>query len=416
MKIISIEKTGKKQTYNLTMRSKHHNYILESGIVSANSHGVAYSVTSFQTAWLKTYYPKEFFTALLMNSLEKQDDTIKYINSSRENDIPIERPSVNRSSVNFTLDNGTVLFGLMGIKGIGEKDAAVFVAARPEEGFLSLQDMIAAKINKKTLTALAECGALEEVSDLSRRQLIDNLEVLIKHNKKIVKRNESIERYKQRNKDIQIAIHRGEKPPRKLALPKEIEELVIVPDKGHTYTKLERLQLEKQTLGFYLTGHPLDDYPNLMRVSKFSIGDLKNGAARNKDRIYIAVVLSKLIEKRTRKGKNMAVCMIEDRTGRIEGTIFPRQWAKIKNTIEEGKVSVVKATVEISQSEDTEGPSIPRLYVDSISQDVECGTEQMKVLVYNFPGKGEIKFTPSEDQDYNKWQQAAAIIKNLEEE
>ena len=149
-----------------------------------------------------------------------------------------------------------------------------------------------------------------------------------------------------------------------------------------------------------------------------AIEDIKEKAG-NKERVSILVALTNVNEIRTRTGKNMATVMMEDKTGRIAGTIFPNTWKKLKGRIEEGVVSIFKASVEITakDNEDDDPEALPiriaRLIINDINQDFEdCGAK-MGPISCELPNGAKITFVPKEDQDYGKWQQASGILKNL---
>ena len=386
------------------------------------SHAVAYSIVSFRTAWLKTYYPHEFYTALLNSSLKSQDDLIRYINTCKEHEIPIEAPDVNRSKKYFSLDHGTILFGFAGIHGIGDKDSDDILSKRPPEGFKDLAHMAECKIGLGKFKCLTGCGALDEISGLDRGILFDTLEEVHKFYEKEIKYKERLKRIEARELEREIAISEGHKPPNKL--PKINEKHIpvepVLPEVS-TLSRADKLKMERDLLGYYLTGHPLDDYPGLLRASRCTIEGIKQNAM-NKEKKSLLVVLTNINEIRTRTGKNMATVMLEDKSGRIVGTIFPNQWKKIKGRIEEGKVSIVKASVEITttdnDNDEVDDGAMPvriaRLIINEISQDFnDCGAK-MAPISHDLPNGWKITFIPMEDQNYGKWQQAAAIIKNLE--
>jgi len=379
------------------------------------AHAASYSIISYQTAWLKYHYPNEFHTALLNSSFKDQDDLVKYIHACREEEIPVMPPDTNISESQFTLSNGTIIFGLAGIKGLGPKACDKLVEERNANGeFTSLQNMIDRKMNKGILKALAACGALEEITELSREQLIENLEELFKHYTKLTKWEDRNIRIAAREQEIQDwnANPIGTKP-RKLPKNKEQPEM---PDVGEAsdLSRRDRLSLERQTLGFYLTGHPMDDYPGLSRVSQYNISKLKEGKVLNNQAINLPVVISSVTEIRTRSGKNMGVLKIEDQSGRVEATVFPRQWKKIKECIEEDAVSIVNGTVKAIMSDNDDSPSIIRVVVNKVmkvNEDSKCDT--VKPVAISLKDGTRVEFITSIDTNYGKYQQSLAIINNM---
>jgi len=379
------------------------------------AHSVAYSIISYRTAWLKAHYPHEFYTALLNSSMDNQEKMVAYIHAAREDGIPILPPDVNRSVAKFTLDEGTILFGLAGVKGIGEKAVEQIVEARNACEFGALEDLIKAKVKKNVLVALAECGALEEITELSRDQVKEHAEALIKHYKKVEKWEERAVRFEAREKEIRQAVAGGHKPPRRLPkLPPKPEFDPIEP--SDPLTRSERIKLERKTLGFYLTGHPLDDYPGLMRLAQYTILDLLAGDEKIKDKqkISIPVVISSITKKRSSKGKNYAVITVEDCTGRTEATIFSRGWESLKGKLEEDMVGVLQGRVNKEESEEEDSPPIVRLSVSDfrvVETDVSSMIRDINITLRDGT---TVIFKPNADQDVTTWQRAATYCDNLQ--
>lgn len=402
-----------KNEVDLDAANELFNNIEEFAAYSFNkAHSVAYSVLSYKTAWLKTHYPKQFYTALMNNSLDRPDKVVKYIHSAKEKEISIVPPDVNRSSASFTLDGGTILFGLSGVKGLGDKACEEFTAIRPQEGFKSIEDMILVGIGKKTIVALAECGGLEEITELGRHQVAEAVEALTKYYSKKQAWEERKIRFEEREKEIQTAIMAAQKPPRKLPKlpdPPEKPEIQAV----STLSRSERLKLERKTIGFYLTGHPLDDYPGVSRISQCTVDDILEGNVDNNETVSIPVVVSEIKKKRTRKGKNMAVMVIEDRTGRIEATVFPRDWDKLESILEEDMIAVVRGRVNKTESDDEDVPSIVSISingVEPVGQDMAVGLSE---IVLPLKDGSKVMFIPNDNTNHSTWQQAKAYVENV---
>ena len=132
-----------------------------------------------------------------------------------------------------------------------------------------------------------------------------------------------------------------------------------------------KLSFERQTLGFYLTGHPMDSYPGLTNQSTYTVDELKSGTdaqsrSLNGIKVDIPVVISYVNKIRTKAGKNMAAMMIEDRSGRMEATVFPNQWKKLGKIIKEDTVNIVKGTIKVAQMDD-DRPPIVRVVVNAVT-------------------------------------------------
>ena len=389
------------------------------------AHSVAYSIISYRTAWLKYHYPIEFYTALLNNA--NQDQAIKYIYGCRENNISILPPDANMSQLEFTNDNGTIIFGLSGIKGIAKKGGDDLLAKREEVGgrFESLEELIKIKPKKTILVALAESGALEEITELSREQLVQNIEALIEYYKKLAKYHEKEKNIADRLHEIELwEIHKEGPKPRKIPgtnkerIPPEFPEVTGTGG----LTRKDRLSLEHKTLGFYLTGHPMDDYDSLSRMAKYTVSAFKEDEAKNKEKISIPVVISKIEEISTRSGKQMANLIIEDKTGRQSVTVFPKTWDKIKGTIDEQMVCMVhgrleKTTFEDEENDNEEGNSTQsRTIVNVIAtaiNKVEETKEEVKSIQVTLTDGSIWTFEPDANINRNKWQRGQAYVDNM---
>jgi len=377
------------------------------------SHAIAYSVTSYRTAWLKYYYPEEFYTALFNSTMVKktQDKLVKYIHSCKDREIPVMPPDINRSQALFSVDQGTILFGLAGVKGIGEKACKTILDKRPRDGYSSLDSVVIAGINQGVIRSLVECGALEDITDLDRKQIIEMLPALIGHYRKVKRWEERKERFEQRNKEIAEAIEAGKKPLRRLpALPPKPEPPEI--EESEPLSKEEKLSMEKQTLGFYVSGHPMDAYPQLIEIMPHNIEWLRQEAISGSE-ARLPVVVYSIKEIRTRKQKNMATAIIEDKTGRIEAVMFPKVWKKLKPIIEEDMPAVFHGRVEVQQIEDE--ASVVRLIVLNVIPIVEDHNTELGDLKINLQDGSVITFIPDQKMNRSEWQKAAAMAHNIGE-
>jgi DNA polymerase-3 subunit alpha len=337
---------------------------------------------------------------------------VKYIYSAREEGISTLPPDINRSEPKFTLDEGTILFGFAGIKGIGEKAVEHLMQARPDIGFGALDDLVVIKVKKDVLAALAECGALEEITDLSREQIKEHAAMLIKHFGKVQKWEERAERYRQREAEIKQAVSEGKKPPRRLPKLPERPELEEI-EPGKPLSRKDRLKLERNTIGFYLTGHPLDDYPGLVTNAQYTISDLQDGKAENKENIRVPIVVSSITKRRSRANKDYATLIVEDQTGRIEATVFSRSWSKIGTQLEEEMVGVLHGRINKEASEDSDSPPIIRISVNDIKKVDRDIYSEIKEISVTLKDGTTVIVKPEENQDISSWQQAAAYCDNM---
>ena len=376
------------------------------------SHSVAYSTISYQTAWLKAYYPKEFYTVLLNTCFQDQDSMVKYIHAAREEGIDILPPDINTSDLEFTLDRGTIVFGLAGVKGLGQKACEHLIQTRKEIGPVeSLDDLVKRKVKKDVITALAECGALESITEYSRNQITENIQDIIDYFKKLERWKEQKLKREVRTQERLDAIAAGKKPPRNLPKLKERPEAPEMPE-DIPLTKKERLDLERKTLGFYLTGHPLEDYPGLLDMAKYNISDIQEGATLDSEKLSIPIVVSSVTEKRSRKQQNYAVVEMEDITGRIQGTIFSKSWDKLKPQIEEGMIGIAKITTR-KTIVDKESAPIINIAINNIKPVAQDTQVKITNIELSLSDGTEVVFHVGNNTNTNKWKQAVAYVNNL---
>lgn len=387
------------------------------------AHSVAYSVISYRTAWLKYHYPEEFYCALFNNTINEKDQLIKYIHSCRDRGIPIEPPDVNRSAGHFTVDHGTIMFGLAGIKGVGEKACDHLLETRPQEGFTNLSELIKKKVNAGTLKALAASGSLQAISTISPSTLTAHMNTLVDYHKKLEKWEERKAKWEAREEEKKQAVAAGHKPPRSLPKvpdpPLEPElhmESQSLPESSRISKQL-RLSMERETLGFYISGHPLDDFPGLYEKSKWNIEKIREDGVPGAT-VKIPVVISSLTKKRTRRGHDMGITIVEDRTGRIEATVFPKAWKKLKDKIEVDKVALAICKIDRNMMRDEEVSLVKLVledidvlseedkdfYGESVIRDIEIVTKDGTKLI----------FQPDGETKLDLWQKAKAIATNLE--
>jgi DNA polymerase-3 subunit alpha len=376
------------------------------------SHSVAYSVISYQTAWLKYYYPIEFYAALLNSSLDNQDRMIKYVYSAKKKDIYISAPDINLSNTDFYIQNDSIIFPLSGIKGVGESAVKSILEHRPDTGYKSIHELIRAKVKKNIIKPLIHSGALDNILEVPRNQALSNLDILSEHYKQLDKWEEKVEKYRKRQIEIRVAKDMGSKKKlRKLKDPgerPEIPELEPVP----SLSTQDRLMMERESLGFYISGHPLDEYSHIS--TKYKIASIKSEMASDKESFSIPIIVSKITEKRTRKGKNMAAVLIEDETGRVETVIFPKQWSYLKGSVEEGVVYLANIKAEkqsVADQETGEMNTVLKLMANSFNK-LEY-IEIPKTINVLLTEDIEIIFLLGDNVDVNDIQETRRIINEV---
>ena len=287
------------------------------------SHTVAYGLISYMTAWLKANYPAEFYAALLSSVSDDSDKTAAYLEDARVNGVRVLPPDVSLSEVDYKpLSEKEVLFGLRAIRGIGTNVGAEIVAVRKESGpYTDFNDFIkrssSTVVNKRVLEGLAYGGAFDSLK-ISRRALIYQIPELVKQYQKVAK---SKVKKQMTLFDIEDSV-----------------EYVIFP--MDEYPRMEKLSLERNALGLYVSGHPIDGL-NISNMASVKIGSLLDETVAPIDGFpprgaipqRIAGVLTSLAVKRTKKGDKFAIARLEDRSGAIECPIFPKSYALVEDLL-----------------------------------------------------------------------------------
>ncbi|GMO27009.1 MAG: DNA polymerase III subunit alpha [Termitinemataceae bacterium] len=298
------------------------------------SHSVAYSVLAYRTMYLKAHFPMEVWAAILTNVLNKPDKLAKYIDELRHNGKEITPPCINRSEQTFTVVDDKIVYGLLGVKGIGGYPSDEIINKRKDgayKDFMDFLDRVDIKtVGKKVIEVLILTGAFDTFG-ISRSVLVGNLEDAVL--------------YAQKKKD-----------------DKESDQSSLFEDTGETeyadfrwasfpeYSNEEKLKNEKEKLGFYFSGHPMDAYKSVWE--KFNQIDLSKteNVITGTDYIIVGIiktVRAMQIKNGSNAGKKMGNVLLSDYNGEIELTFFCDQWAANSETLTEDKIIAVKGKFEM---------------------------------------------------------------------
>ena len=312
------------------------------------SHAAAYAVVSYQTAYLKYYYPVEFMAALMTCVLENPSRVAEYIYACRQMNIQILSPDINRGIGNFSVDGNDIRYGLAAIKSIGRPVIAAIIEDRDEFGpFKNLEDFISRMsvkdgLNKRAIEHLIKSGALDCLGG-TRKQFMSIYVQIVDHV----------------NQEKKYAMT-GQMTLFDMVGEEEKEQFEIkLPDVGE-YSKENLLAFEKEVLGVYLSGHPLQEYEDKWRksISATTLDfqpDEETGRAKVHDgtrEIVGGMITAKTI-KHTKTNQMMAFLSLEDLVGTVEVIVFPRDYEKNREYLEIDKKIFVKGRV----SEEEERPS-----------------------------------------------------------
>ena len=308
------------------------------------SHSAAYGLLAWQTAYLKAHYPVEFMAGVLTSIMDKTDKIPVYIQLCRQMGIKILPPDINSSAATFGIENGAIRFGLAAVRNVGENAIVSMERVRAEGGqFRSLVDFCARvdmrTVNKRAIESLIKCGAFDSLGT-ERNQLLASLDA-------------AMQDASRRQRDLmsgQIGLF-GEDTM------EEVHQIQIPSDVPPS-TARERLTWEKEATGFYITGHPLDDYSETLG-GLLSIGEIPNAVKRDRQLVRIGGILTSTKRFTTKKGDTMLFAELEDFSGKIEVTVFPRVFYAHVSDLETDMILVVEGHVDTTGEE-------PKLLADKI--------------------------------------------------
>lgn len=302
------------------------------------SHAAAYAVVAYRTAWLKCHYPVEFFAALLTSFIDNASKISKYIEVVKRLGIEMLPPSINKSGKDFSVDNGCLRFGLAAVKNVGGAVVDEIAAERETGGdFIGLTDfckrMVSRKMNKRVVESLIKCGAFDEFG-LKRAQLFRAYERVMD--------------------DAQYAA--------KNTMPGQLDMFSMMSGEAERnadnfedcreFPETELLAMEKESIGMYVSGHPLDSKAAAVRAaSTTSISDI----IENEDKrfnigsqVTVSGIITKVRNQLTKKGDMMRYVEFEDLTASMEVIIFPGQLRRFADIAVEGSIVTISGNLDIS--------------------------------------------------------------------
>jgi len=277
------------------------------------SHSAAYAMITYQTAYLKTYYPTEFLSALLTYEAENTDKIAKYIEEAKHLGIEVLPPNVNKSNAEFTPIDDKILFGLSAIKGVGSKAIESIVANRPYE---SLEDFIlkvdTSKVNKKVLEQLIKAGAMDDFN-LSRKAMLQRVEEILEFKKRVEEKKNAINHKNSLFADME----ENEEVDEHLEIPNTIE-----------FDIKTLLEYEYETLGFYVSAHPLDPYKDRMKNIKYNLSSEVEEII-SQEALFVGKIDSMKV-RISKKGNKFAIATLMDLHGKIDVMIFEKDLEKLQ--------------------------------------------------------------------------------------
>ncbi|HBC93575.1 MAG TPA: DNA polymerase III subunit alpha, partial [Pelotomaculum sp.] len=348
------------------------------------SHSAAYALVTYQTAYLKKNYPVEFMAAILTSVKDNTDKLSSYIEESRRMNIEVLPPDVNESGESFTVAGDKIRFGLAAVKNVGLGAVEAIIRARRQEGqFASFADfcrrMDTRVVNRRVLESLIKCGAFDSLGD-RRAQLMGAVDAGL-----------GLAQQSQRDRangqmSLLDLMDESESVSVSLTLP-EVEE----------FPKEEMLAMEKETLGLYISGHPLAAYRGVLnRLATVTTAELAE--LPDDSEVVLGGLISGIKKVSTRKGDAMAILTVEDLTGTVEVVVYPRPYQKNLLVIRADEVVLIKGRAKENSEE-------KKIIADELSSlDVYLGGElhlkidslqsqlldHVKMVLSNFQGDAPV--------------------------
>ncbi len=350
------------------------------------SHSAAYAMIAFQTAYLKAHFPEEFMAAVLTSEMNSSDNVAKYIAECRNMNISVLPPDINESDKGFTVAADGIRFGLAAVKNVGESAIDSILEVRKEGRFASIFDFCQRvdlrKVNKRVVESLIQCGAFDSTGH-SRAALMAAAEDAVDYGQRV---------QKEKN-DPQMSLFGGGSDEVDSANAPTIDD---IPE----WDEKHMLELEKEAIGFYITGHPLDEYKDLMeKYANVDALSVKEDGVSDQEIVRIGGIIKNIRTIMTRNGEPMAFVEIEDIHGAVEAIVFPKLYASVQDVLAvdtpvfaQGQVQknensakiLADSVVRIAEAESTWAASL-HLIIDTETVE-EKTIEELFHVLRKYPG------------------------------
>jgi DNA polymerase-3 subunit alpha len=354
------------------------------------AHAACYALIAYRTAWLKANHPKEYMAALISSVMNTKDRVPFYVNACRDMGIDVLPPDVNSSQQDFAVVGGVIHFGLNAVKNVGEAAAEAVVRVRadggPFESIWELTERVDSQVlNKRALESLVKCGALDSTG-ATRMGMLAALEAALGHGQRI-----SADRIAG-----QASIFDG-------AFGEEEQSVEVQhpPLASSEFDERELLRLEKETLGLYVSEHPLERVrAELRRKTDCALTDLER--RRDGEFVTIGGIVSGLKQVTTKRGEPMVFVTLDDPTGSAEVVVFNSTYAAARELLEPDRVLVVKGRVDHKQAGETKlvASEVSAFEFASIRSEVRLRIDarqapaglirELATLVADYPGEAPV--------------------------
>jgi DNA polymerase-3 subunit alpha len=315
------------------------------------SHSAAYALIAYQTAYLKAHYPAQFMAALLSCDMNNTDKVVTYINECRDNEIEVLPPDINESDKDFTVVDDRIRFGLAAVKNVGEAALDSIIEERQADGhYASLEDFCCRvdlrRVNRRVLESLIKAGAFDSLN-LKRSQLFAILD-------QALEQGQAAQRDRLSGQISLFAVMGTEDESQHSKI-----EIPSIPE----WIDQEKLTFEKETVGFYLTGHPLDDYrEDILSVADTNLSEKKQW--NEGQNLRVGGLIRDIKYRKTKKGDPMAVIVLEDIAGTVEVVIFPELYSQCSSLLHNDTAVVIEGLVK----KDERGDNIIANGVDTLEE------------------------------------------------
>ena len=365
------------------------------------SHAAAYALLSYQTAWLKCHDPREYMAALLTSVLDNTNKVAAYIAECTRLGIRVLPPNVNQSGRGFTVVGKDIRFGLLAVKNLGDGFLRGLIQEREQNGkfesfYQFCKRMYGRDLNRRALESLVKCGALDSL-DYNRRQMLESVPAVL----------EKLDYDRRRNVEGQMGFFDAPQF-------REEAEFTIAPMPD--LSDSDKLVMEKEITGMYLSGHPMAAYlPVYDRIHASRTGDIiddakeQTGKFRDGDRITLLGIIASVRLKVTKNNDRMAFVVLEDMFGSIELLIFPNVLSRYGDLVAEGKI--VQAEGRISVTEDKDSKIVCEQLSPAPSPDGKGKGEKHPEQAHRAKRPGlYLKLSGKEDPRYRKAMRYIAVF------
>ncbi|MCH5323834.1 MAG: DNA polymerase III subunit alpha [Eubacterium sp.] len=374
------------------------------------SHAAAYAVLAYRTAYLRCHYYKEYMVALLTSVMDWSGKTAEYIGDLSERGVKLLPPDINESESGFSVQSSGIRYGLMAVKNLGGAVIDTIIEERKSHPFTSLYDFLSRMcthrgcMNKRAAESLIKCGALDRLGN-NRREMLSVYDTMI----------DSLSGSRELEGQLDLFSAVGESP---------IDEITITP--AEEYPKSQLLQMEKEIIGIYVSGHPLDEYAGAIKKLGCSyISTAVNGTPDGTKIKLIAAVVHKRVHV-TKRNKTMCFVTLEDLSGETEALLFSSNYEHIAPLIRVGEIMLLDCTVSCEDEGDAKliinsvAPAPPTdgfktLYV-RLDSERDSRLPVLKQLLDSYAGSSTVKLCYADTRKTQKYERDVNLTAELKKQ